>query len=238
MALKNITNTKIDSLFKQPKKAKQTDNNQIFIEQLACSPSRLKYNKHPQPLPKMDQFPPKSGYVRTSSPIGSPIKQHQRSNNYNPAAITSVPSLNGHPEQRLSKRPPLPTLRKATSQTSSHNSHFSSKNASGMLKVALYNNHGLLTVHIIQSRNLRHIQGNELRCDSYVRVTMLPDPEQRLKCQTRSSKTPPTRYSTRNSHSNSPKTTTAAASRSVCGTAARLSSTVAAMCWSVASRSR
>lgn len=58
-----------------------------------------------------------------------------------------------------------------------------STKCNGMIKVALYNNCGLLTVHLIQARNLKTAQ-NDNRCDTYARVTMLPDPEHRLKCQT------------------------------------------------------
>ena len=187
MALKNITNINFKKLtsstgLKSSNKMNSNKNNEnimrrkddLILETLECSPSANKYNNQYH-----HQY-----YHRTSSPITTssspyklkvqqPVEQPKLVNKnlfkYNSAAITSLPTLKHRRNHHKSKS--------STRSTSEMRSK-----SNGMLKLALYNNCGLLTVHVIQSRNLR-IQNNE-RYDTYARVTMLPDPEQRLKCQT------------------------------------------------------
>ncbi len=125
---------------------------QVRIESLDCSPSMNKYKN-----------------MRTSSPIQSPKKSSKSTKTASIAHIHKLqPPKNDHDPNHVK------FVQKHQKK--------SDLNINGRLKIALYNNSGLLTVHVIQARQLR--QTSSERCDSYVRVTMLPDFEQRLKCQT------------------------------------------------------
>ncbi|KAK2143565.1 hypothetical protein LSH36_831g00019 [Paralvinella palmiformis] len=52
----------------------------------------------------------------------------------------------------------------------------------GQLKVSAYINYGLLTVHIVMARHLK--SKFKSTCDSYVKVSLVPDPIQRTHCKT------------------------------------------------------
>jgi Ca2+-dependent lipid-binding protein len=115
-------------------------------------------------IEQLDCSPSANKYktMRTSSPIQSPMKACKSTKQ---ASIAHIPKLQQHQDKFIKKHQKKANM-----------------DINGRLKIAMYNNSGLLTVHVIQARQLR--QTSSERCDSYVRVTMLPDHEQRLKCQT------------------------------------------------------
>ena len=120
MALRNITN----NFLLKKKQSTMKDNELIKIESLACSPSS-----------KKRMF----GTVRTSSPINHQQK-HQ-------SAIAQIKTLNHHHhESRKSSKREQRKYSKSRSRSSKNERKLSSK-CNGMLKVALYNNCGLMTVH-------------------------------------------------------------------------------------------
>lgn len=170
MALRNITNntnflkTKLintkqnnNKNLKQNNQCDVENNRFINIEQLTCSPSKKKLQYHHHQQQQQVQ-------QRTSSPI---IKQQQQQQfvyvdqqncemfkiKTNSASIKTLK----HNQQRdsrkqttLSQYPSTTTTNSRTTSrsksTSTSENKLSSK-CNGMLKVALYNNCGLLTVH-------------------------------------------------------------------------------------------
>ncbi|XP_071096723.1 uncharacterized protein [Haliotis cracherodii] len=52
----------------------------------------------------------------------------------------------------------------------------------GQLKVSAYMNFGLLTVHVVQARNLS--SNWKPQCDSYVKMSLVPDESRRTRCKT------------------------------------------------------
>ena len=148
MALRNITNNtnlllkkKLSIIKPNNKKEKMKENEQqqqqlIKIESLTCSPSRKKI----------------STYVRTSSPINNfNQQQHQQQQEMfriktNSAAITHLKTLNHESRKTMKRESSNKKYSKSRSRSSKNERKLNSK-CNGMLKVALYNNCGLMTVH-------------------------------------------------------------------------------------------
>ena len=132
MALRNITNNNKNFLFKKKQAPKMKENELIKIESLTCSPSSKK---------KISSSGGGSYNVRTSSPIN----YHQQQ--INSAAIAQIKTLNQHHHESRKQSSRHERKYSNSRSRSSKNERKLSSKCNGMLKVALYNNCGLMTVH-------------------------------------------------------------------------------------------